>query len=299
MRAAPRPREDRLTAAILILFGAFFCFTLIDSSAKWLVAAGLPALQVVFIRYAVHFCVALSVFVPSEGREIFRSNAPRIQIGRALMLLGGTTFNFFALSHLPLTITTAIFFASPVVVSLLAIPILGERIGLRRFLAILVGFAGVLIIVAPWGVAFHWSMVLALGALLCASMYFVLTRMIAGVDNNPTGQIYTSGLPTLALLPFVLHSWTWPATPLDWGVTLLIGLCGAIGHSLFTVSYRYAPASTLAPVVYVQVIYASAISWAVFSQPPDLKTILGTTLIIAAGLYIWLRERQLRQPSDG
>ncbi|MEM7615052.1 MAG: DMT family transporter, partial [Pseudomonadota bacterium] len=70
-------------------------------------------------------------------------------------------------------------------------------------------------------------------------------------------------------------------------------------HSLFTVSYRYAPASTLAPVVYVQVIYASAISWAVFSQPPDLKTILGTTLIIAAGLYIWLRERQLRQPSDG
>ncbi|MEM8868771.1 MAG: DMT family transporter [Pseudomonadota bacterium] len=299
MSTALRPREDRLTAAVLILFGAFFCFTLIDSSAKWLVAAGLPALQVVFIRYAGHFLVAIAWFLPMEGIGVFRSNAPGIQIARAAMLMGGTTLNFIALAYLPLTITTAIFFAAPVLVSLLAIPILGEQIGPRRFVAILVGFTGVLIIAAPWGVAFHWSIFAAIGALVCASMYFVLTRMIAGVDNNPTGQVITSGLPALALLPFVLGNWTWPVTTVDWSVTCLIGLFGALGHSLLTVGYRYAPASTLAPVVYVQIIYATVISWAVFAQPPDAKTIAGTALIIAAGVYIWRRERQIRATPTG
>ncbi|MEM9793525.1 MAG: DMT family transporter [Pseudomonadota bacterium] len=299
MSTALRPREDRLTAAVLILFGAFFCFTLIDSSAKWLVAAGLPALQVVFIRYAGHFLMAIAWFLPMEGMGVFRSNAPGIQIARAAMLMGGTTLNFIALAYLPLTITTAIFFAAPVLVSLLAIPILGEQIGPRRFVAILVGFAGVLIIAAPWGVAFHWSIFAAIGALVCASMYFVLTRMIAGVDNNPTGQVITSGLPALTLLPFVLGNWTWPATTVDWSVTCLIGLFGALGHSLLTVGYRYAPASTLAPVVYVQIIYATVISWAVFAQPPDSKTIAGTALIIAAGVYIWRRERQIRATPTG
>lgn len=291
-----RPREDRLTLAILIMFGAFFSFTMIDSMAKWLVTGGMPVLQVAFVRYAGHFLSSLAIFLPSEGRALFRSNAPGVQLLRALLLLAGTVFNFLALSYLPLTITTAIFFATPVLISLLAIPILGERIGLRRFAAILAGFGGVLIITAPWGVAFHWAIFFSLGALLCASLYFVLTRTIAGVDDNPTSQIITSGIPTLALLPFVIPGWVWPEAPGDWAVVLLIGGFATLGHSLLTVGYRYAPASTLAPTVYSQILYATAISWAVFSQPPDGKTVLGTAVIVAAGLYIWLRERQLRRP---
>lgn len=295
MKAAPRPREDRPGPAIAILCVAFLCFTLIDSAAKWLIAAGLPALQVVFIRYAGHFAMALVIFLPSEGADLFRSRAPGLQMMRAGLLMMGTLFNFIALTYLPLTITTAIFFAAPVVVSLLAIPLLGERIGLRRFLAILVGFGGVLIITAPWGVSFHWSLIAALGALVCASLYFVLTRMIAGIDDNPTGQLYTSVLPTLALLPFVLSSWIWPEGAINWAVTLAIGALGGLGHSLLTIGSRYAPASTLAPVVYVQILYATMISWLIFLQPPDGKTILGTAVIVVAGVYIWWRERRLRR----
>lgn len=297
MRGPLRPREDRLTLAILIVATAFGCFTIIDSSAKWLAAAGMPALQIAFIRYAGHLVTSMAVFLPSEGIDILRSNAPRIQVARALLLLSGTVLNFIALTYLPLTITTAIFFATPVLISLLAIPILGERIGLRRFLAILVGFVGVLIIASPWGAPFHWSILCAVGSLLCASLYFVLTRLIAGRDNNPTGQIYTSGLPTLVLLPFALSHWVWPATAVDWVIVTVIGCAAMLGHSLLTIGYRYAPASTLGPVVYVQILYASAISWVVFSQPPDAKTILGTAVIVAAGLYLWLRERQLRAPA--
>lgn len=295
--SAPPPRADRLGAAILICFFAFLCFTLIDSTAKWLASVGIPVLQVVFIRYAGHFLAALIIFAPSEGRDLFASNAPKIQLARGFALLGSTVFNFLALTYLPLTMTTAIFFATPVVVSLLAVPMLGEKIGIRRFMAILVGFSGVLIITQPWGVGFHWSMLSALAALVMVSLYYVLTRMIAGVDTNPTGQVISSGLPTLVLLPFVLTNWVWPETPLTWVLAIMIGGFAALGHSALTVGYRYAPASTLAPVVYVQVIYAGAISWIVFSTPPDGKTILGTAVIAGAGLYIWLRERALRRPA--
>ncbi len=292
--AAAHPREDRLHRAVVMSLAAFFCFTLIDTFAKLLVAS-LPALQVVFIRYAGHFAFSLAVFLPTEGTNLFRSHTPLLQVGRAALLLSGTTFNFIALETLPLTITTAIFFAAPVLVCLLSIPMLGEKVGIRRLLAVLTGFVGVLIIVQPGGTAFHPAMFYSLAALLSASLYFILTRLVAGRDNNPTGQIYTSGLPTLCLLPFVLSGWVWP-TGWEWGPTLLIGIFGGLGHSLLTVAHRYGEASVLAPIVYVQILYATAISWLVFAHVPGEETILGTAVIVASGLYIWLRERKKHEP---
>ncbi len=287
-----RPREDRLALAVLIMMGAFFCFTLIDSAAKWLVLAGLPALQVAFIRYAGHFVASLIFIAPREGWSAFHSNAPLIQTLRALALVVGTIFNFFALTYLPLTITTAIFFAAPLLVCLMSIPVLGETVGLRRLIAVLVGFMGVLIITQPWSVDFHPAMFFSLGALCAASTYFVLTRKVAGIDNNPTGQIYTSGIPTLGLLPFVISGWVWPEGLIGWSLTIAIGFTAALGHSMLTVAHLYGEASKLAPVVYVQILYATAISWLIFAQPPDRWTILGTIVIVASGLYIWMRERK-------
>ncbi len=288
---AVRPRADRPGFAVLIALAAFGCFTGIDSSAKWLGAAGLPALQVAFVRYAGHFVAVLAAFLPSEGPGVFRSNAPWLQVGRALTLLTGTALNFVAVRYLPLTVTTAIFFASPMLVCLLSIPMLGERVGLRRFAAIGVGFLGVLVITRPWGASFHWAMLCSLGALTAASTYFVLTRMIAGRDDNPTGQVITAGLPTLVLAPVALSVWVWPERPVDFVLMGVIGLFGAFGHSFLTVAHRYAAASTLAPVVYAQIVYVSLVSWAVFAQPPDAQTVVGTAIIVAAGLYIWRRER--------
>lgn len=281
-----------MTLALAIMAGAFFSFTLIDTGAKWLAAAGLPALQIAFVRYAGNFIASLLIFLPREGLSVLRPNAPWLQLGRAIMLLTSTVCNFVALTYLPLTVTTAIFFASPVLVCLLSIPLLGEQVGLRRFLAILVGFSGVLIITEPWGADFHWAMFFSLGALTAASMYFVLSRMIAGRDDNPTGQIVTSGVPTLLLSPVLLFDWVWPQGPTEWLAFVAMGLFATLGHSLLTVGYRYAPASKLAPMIYIQIIYVSVISWAVFNQPPDANTIAGTAVIVCAGFYIWLRERQ-------
>lgn len=292
---AAAPREDKLSLAVSLILGAFFFFIMIDTSAKWLVGAGMPALQVVFIRYAGHFASTMVFLFPKEGRNIYRSNAPKIQIIRSFLLVLSTIFNFVALQYLPLTITTAVFFTTPIVVVLLSIPMLGEKVGTKRFLAVLVGFVGVLIVVRPLGASFHWAMFSSFGALLAASMYFILTRMIAGRDDNPTGQFFTSGIPTLILLPFVFSVWTWPQDGWSWVAACMIGIFGFLGHSMLTIAHRFAEASTLAPAVYVQVIYVSLISWLVFNQPPDGWTLVGTAIIIGSGIFIWWREKQLRK----
>ena len=288
---AASPREDRPTAAVLIMASAIFLFTLIDTSAKWLILAGLPAMQVVFSRYVGAFLTALIFFIPRRGLGEFRSNRPWIQVLRALALLGSTVFNFLALRYLPITLTIAMFFAMPIVVTLLSIPILGERVGLRRFLAVLTGFIGVLVIVQPWGAQFHWAVFLSIGALFSASTYFVLTRLLAGIDNNSTSQLWTNGLATLALAPIALQNAVWPENTLNMLVFLFIGFLGGVGHILATLAFRFAQASVLAPVTYVQVIYATAAGYLVFNTLPTICTAIGTAIIIASGVYIWQRER--------
>jgi drug/metabolite transporter (DMT)-like permease len=288
---AASPREDRPTAAVLIMALAIFLFTLIDTSAKWLIIAGLPALQVVFSRYVGALLTVLIFFIPRRGMGEFRSNRPWIQVLRALALLGSTVFNFLALRYLPITLTIAMFFAVPIVVTLLSIPILGERVGLRRFLAVLTGFIGVLVIVQPWGAQFHWAVFLSIGALLSASTYFVLTRLLAGIDNNSTSQLWTNGLATLALAPIALQNAVWPENTLNMLVFLFIGFLGGVSHILATLAFRLAQASVLAPVTYVQVIYATAVGYLVFNTLPTIWTAIGTAIIIASGVYIWQRER--------
>ena len=288
---AASPREDRPTAAVLIMAFAIFLFTLIDTSAKWLIIAGLPALQVVFSRYVGALLTVLIFFIPRRGMGEFRSNRPWIQVLRALALLGSTVFNFLALRYLPITLTIAMFFAVPIIVTLLSIPILGERVGLRRFLAVLTGFIGVLVIVQPWGAQFHWAVFLSIGALLSASTYFVLTRLLAGIDNNSTSQLWTNGLATLALAPIALQNAVWPENTLNMLVFLFIGFLGGVSHILATLAFRLAQASLLAPVTYVQVIYATAAGYLVFNTLPTIWTAVGTAIIIASGVYIWQRER--------
>lgn len=284
-------REDRPLAAIAIMAVTVLLFTLIDTSAKWLILAGMPALHVVISRYIGAFIVNLLVFVGREGWGVFRSNRPGIQLLRAITLLSSTVLNFLALSYLPITLTIAFFFAIPVVTTLLSIPILGERVGMRRMVAVLVGFCGVLVIVQPWGAGFHWAVIYSICAMLTASLYFVLTRLLAGVDQNSTCQLWSTGLATLCLLPLAVKGIAWPEDTVGLAVFLLIGVLGAVSHVLVTLAYRFAPAQTVAPVSYVQAVYAAAVGYLVFETLPTVWTALGTAIIIGSGAYIWWRER--------
>ncbi|SEM02197.1 Permease of the drug/metabolite transporter (DMT) superfamily [Roseovarius azorensis] len=285
-------RENRTAFGVAMMALAVLFFTCIDTSAKWLVTAGIAAIQVVFVRYAVHFLLALVLFLPREGRAAIRSNAPGRQFLRSTFLFGSTICNFTALQFLPITVTTTIMFAGPIAVTLLAIPILNERVGLHRLAAVCVGFAGVLVVMQPWGTGFHPAMLLNLVAMVVASLYFIMTRMLAGIESNATSQIWASGLATFCLGPFAIRVWQWPDAGVDWAPFLLIGAFGGVGHIFATHAHRMADASILAPIVYIQIVLAAAASIIVFNVYPTVWTLGGGLIIAGAGLYIWWRERR-------
>ncbi len=286
------PREERATLGLVLMALAVLCFTCIDTSAKYLIQSGHAALQVVFARYFGHFLISLVVFLPREGLGAVRSERPLLQALRSLFLLGSTVLNFLALSFLPITLTTTIMFAGPIAVTLLSIPVLGEQIGIRRMIAILVGFAGVTVAVQPWGAQFHPAIFLSLGALLCAASYFVMTRLLAGIEGNAASQLWASGIASLVIAPLALRLWEWPTTLTGYAVLAGIGTFGVIGHSLATIAHRFADASLLAPVVYLQLIFATIAGLVVFAEGPTAWTLAGAAIISAAGVYIWQRERR-------
>ena len=274
---------------------AFACFTLLDSSAKWLVTTGMSPWAAVFARYAVHLAIVAALILPAQGMRSLASHAPLTETLRAALLLASTMCNFLAVSYLPLTLTSTIFFTIPIFVTVLSIPILGEQVGWRRWAAVSVGFVGILIVTRPWTADFHWAMGLSICAAFCASIYQILTRLLAGVDSTNTQQLYAGLVATLGIAPLAWLNWQTPEGGLAWVLFLTMGIFGWLGHQMLTVAHRYAPASLLAPFVYVQLLFMTASSWIVFSQPPTVWILAGAPVVMGSGFYIWWRERKLKE----
>lgn len=286
------PIEDRRLHGIALVVLALLAFSGIDTCAKWLVQHGIPTAEVVFVRYAVHLLLVVVLVLPS-GEPFLRSRRPGPVVLRSLFLLGSTLLNFHALGTLPLTMTTAIMFTGPLWVCMLSIPLLGETVGPRRWTAILVGFAGILVAMRPWSGTLHVAVAFSFGAALCGALYSIFTRKLAGRDSTATQQFYAGLVATLGMAPFAFGDWSWPREPASWLAFLAIGCFGWGGHQLLIIAHRYAPASTLAPFSYTQIVWMTASSWLIFAQPPDGWILVGAAIVVASGLYIWLREASL------
>ena len=289
------PIEERRLLGIGFVLVGYLMFTIIDSCAKWLSGHGMPTTEVVFVRYAGQLLLVSALFLPTRGTELVRTRNLKLEVARGLCLLGSTVFNFFAITFLPLTVTASIAFTMPLMLCALSIPLLGETVGWRRWLAILVGFAGVLIIVQPGTAAFHPAVILSLCGALFTALYFLLTRKLAGVDSTTTQQFYAALVATLCIAPFAFGGWAWPADAAGWSAFAMIGAAALIGHQFLTSAHRFAPASVLAPFGYFQIIFMTASSWLLFNQPPSVWVFVGAPIVIGSGLYIWLRERKLHK----
>lgn len=289
-----KPIEDRRTLGFSMVIVALMMFTALDTCAKILVTHGIPSLEVVFARYAVHLVLVVAIFLPLQGKSLTRTKKPGLEAIRALSLMGATVCNFFAVKFLPLTTTSAIFFALPLLVCVFSGPFLGEHVGIRRWSAVLVGLVGVLVIIQPGGASFHPAMVLSLGAVTFTAFYNMLNRKLAGVDSINTQQFYAALVATGTIAPFAFFEWMWPDTPVTWIAFFAMGLFGLFGHLLLTGAHRMAEASAIAPFSYVQIIFMTASSWFVFGQAPDFWIYIGAPIVISSGLYIWLRERSLQ-----
>ncbi|MFV0303580.1 MAG: DMT family transporter [Paracoccus sp. (in: a-proteobacteria)] len=293
-----RPRGDDPDAAdrlagIAIFVSAVVLFAVVDTSAKWLILTGIPALTVVFVRYLGHLVLILALTLPRDGLKAFRSVNPRLQFYRSLCLLGSSLFNFLALSYLPLAVAISIMFAGPIFVTLLSMQVLGEPVTRARLAAVALGFLGVLVVVQPWGAAFNPAMLISIAAMLCASMYFILTRRLAD-ESTVTHQIWSGGVATVVLLPILFLHWEWPQGALEWAVFVLIGPVALMAHTLVVQAHQRARASVLAPVVYLQLIFVSISGYLVFGDIPGLSVIMGGGIIVAAGLWLRQIERAAR-----
>ncbi|MEL7467950.1 MAG: DMT family transporter [Pseudomonadota bacterium] len=289
-----KPREDRRGFAIALMMAAFACFTVLDSSAKMLVTEGMSPLMAAFARYTVHLVIVAALILPQQGTASLHTSAPGLEIVRGVCLGGSTILNFIAVGYLPLTLTSTILFMIPIFICALSVPMLGEKVGLRRWSAIAVGFCGILVVTRPWTGDFHWAMLVSFGAAFFAAIYTVLTRRLAGVDSTNTQQLYSGLVATVLLVPLAILNWELPATPLAWILFGAMGVMGWSGHQMLTTAHRYAPAAVLAPFIYVQLLYMTASSWLIFHQPPSIWIGLGAPIVIASGIYIWWRERHLR-----
>ncbi len=294
---AARPREDRASLGIAMMLLAWLCFSVVDTSVKWLVIAGLPALQLSFMRYFVHFLLS-GALLSRTGLENFRP--PRSHRGllllRSALLVSSTVSNFIALNYLSLTMTSAIMFSSPIIVSALSVPLLGERVGPWRWFAILLGFSGVLIVIRPFGANFTWFALLSVYNAVAMANFSIITRKLSGVIPSETMQFYTGALGAAVLLPAAIWVWQPPASYLDWFLFLGLGFWGWLGHELFVRAHGFAEANALMPYAYSFIVYLAITGYLVFGDVPDLFTVIGALIIMLSGLLIWWREnlRRLR-----
>ena len=289
------PATDRRSRLIGIglMCAAVFCFSILDTTGKWL-NQHIPTLEIVWGRYASHFILSLIFVNPWTTPGLLSTKRPWLQIGRSALLVASTAFNFFALRYLQLDQTSAIGFATPFFVALCAGPMLGEWIGPRRWVAILVGFAGILLVTRPGAGGIHPAAILSVGSALCYALYSLSTRVLASYDSTQTTVFYSALVGTLVSampLPFV---WTTPTEPAVIGGMILTGLSGWIGHLFLIMAHRRAPAPILAPFIYTQIIWMIAAGFIVFANTPNNWTLAGVAVVITSGLYLFYREKRMK-----
>lgn len=294
LRELPSPGDARARViGIALMCAALFCFALLDTTAKWL-TGHLPTLQVVWARYASHFVLGFIFINPWTVPELFSTRRPLLQIGRSALLFLSTAINFIVLRYLQLDETTAIMFTTPLFIALFAGPILGEWIGWRRWVAILVGFAGALVVIRPGTDALHPVAFLSLAGACCYALYNISTRALAPYDSTSTTITYSAMVGVIAAtipLPWI---WQTPDDPAVIGGMVLVGAFGLIGHLFLIVAHRFAPAGVLAPFMYFQIVWVIVSGFAVFGDLPTSWTLAGSGIVIASGLYLLYRERKMK-----
>ena len=267
---------------------------MLDTSAKYLVLSGMNAVFVSWVRFVVHLVLVLLLLRAWSNRQMFKVGSLPLQLLRGVFLFGSTVFNFLALMTLQLAETVSIFFFAPMIITALAGPLLGEWAGWRRWMAVVVGFVGVLVITRPGVGSFGVGHVYALSAMLSYCFYVIMTRRM-GATESPESLIFYSALaPVVLLLPAVPFVASMPEDPFHLVILLSLGFYGGLGHWLVIRAYKIATTSALAPYPYLQMVWMVGLGYLVFHQLPDMWTLAGAAIIVASGLYILYRERVLR-----
>lgn len=283
--------------AILLLLAAIGLISVVDTVCK-AYTDELHAVQLVwgyFVGIFLTLCVYFAIRrVPP--RKLFMTRRPLLQAARPAYLVTSIAFLFIGLTYLPIAEATVIGFTAPLFITALSAPLLRETVGLHRWLAVVVGLLGVLIIIRPGTEVWHWSAAMPLLGAACFAMYQLSTRQLATTETTETTLFYT-GLGGLLWTSVIVGPFWVTPTLAHWGVFLATGIMGALAHLCLISAFERAQASLLAPFNYSKLIWVAILGYLVFGDLPGVNTLLGSVVIIASGLYVLYRETRQAPPA--
>lgn len=277
--------DPRRAIGLMVL--AMLTFSLMDVTVKTL-APTIGVLPTIWARYAGQMLVVLVIVLP-HLRSAVRTDYPLLQFLRSLSLLCATGFFFIGLSTIPLTSAAALMATNPVFITLGAMLFLGERVGLRRGLAIIAGLAGAWIVIRPGSETFTPAALTPLAAAMCYSCYALLTRRVGRSEDPWTSLFYTGLVGTVITSLAVPFAWT-PPTPTDWAFIAALAATGTVGQLFLIRALTAGEAAMLAPYSYTSLVFATVWGIVFFAEWPDAMSIFGMVVIACAGLYVWHRE---------
>lgn len=290
MPATGASPSSQTTAGIALMCAGVVCLCVNDAIAKTL-TAGYSPLQILFLRNLIALPIAAAIAMAMGGRAALKSHRPGAHLLRGLFWLCAATLFFTGLSYLDLAEATTLIFIAPVFVTALSALVLKERVGWRRWSAVLLGFAGVLVVVRPGLSAFQPASLFPLATAFFYAVLMVSARWVDARESVWTLMLYLVGAGALwsaLAAPFV---WI-PLRSEDLWLFAAIAVFGTAGLTLITQAFRFAPAAVVAPFDYTALLWATLLGWLIWDEIPDLATYLGAVIIIASGIVIILRERR-------
>ena len=250
------------------------------------VSSDISIAQIAWGRFSVQLIILLAIAWPTGPLAFLRAKLRGIHFLRAVILLTGNLAFIAALRYMPLVQANLIGFLSPLLLTALAYPVLGEPVGPRRAVAVAVGFAGVLVVLRPGGDLFGWEALLPLTMAVCAASYHIMTPIVRRVEDPAISLYYLSIIAVVATTAMMPWTWT-PMTGTQWALLVAIGMLSVAGHILMIRGLESAPASTLAPFFYCHLVWALIYDAVFFGVLPGGATLLGAALVVGSGLYVY------------
>ena len=279
--------------AIVLNASAWMIVPVMDAFAKHL-SSSMDVLQITWGRYFFTLIFTLSLMLIFYRKSLVWTKKPFLQLIRGLIFVFSTYLFFYAISEISLPKALTLAFVAPICVTALSPFFLKEQVGIKRWLAVFLGFFGTLVVIRPGLIEFNLATFAALGCGICYGFYLIITKKLSSSDNPLLTLLLSGIVGTIIISPFLPSIWINP-TSNQWILLVLIGLIASVAHLLLILSLKYADASKLAPLGYTEIITNIIISYYFFNELPDNWTYLGLFIIVLSGLYISRRELELKK----
>ena len=275
--------RSRQGGGVMLIVLAALSFAILDTATKYATQLA-PVLMLLWFRYAFQAVVTFALRFPVQGLRLLSTPNPRFQALRGVLLLTTSACSFFGLQYLPVGEFTAMVMLSPLAATAMAAWILKNPVSQQRWLLMVAGLAGVLLVIRPGGQVFSWALLFPVVLVSAYAWFQVLTSRLSGDENPYTTHFYTGLVGALVMSPIVVFSWNTAALLAHWPWFVLIGFMGTFGHLMLIRAYMRASAPVLTPFLYTQIAFATLAGWLVFNHAPDTLAWLGIAVIAASGV---------------